>query len=314
MIEKFQASFLGFAIGDALGAPLEDVLPDSPYKENPVTDYCKAYPSHPVSHLNPGQYSDETQAMLAVAESMIESGGFSIDNLVQKFVDWYQSQKLRSVWRFPSNTMMKACRKLAAGTSWTQSGLPSAGSIAVVRTLPLALSLWRTPALLRDAIEKSVRATHTDQRVLAGAMILATAIKVGLEGGDPSFENFQNLAIERAQMYSPDVQKRMKTLRDSLRMDPQLAMEQIGCGGMAMEAVPAALFWFFRNPKRFDDMIIGAANTGGDSDAVAAMAGAVFGAFNGLLAIPERWLKRLENIAEIKQTASNLYRVSVSAK
>lgn len=314
MIDKFQASLLGYAIGDALAAPIEDVIRDSFEGPKLITEYVRAFPSHPVSHLEPGQYSDETQIMLVVAESLVAARGFSIEDLANRFVDWFQGQKSRSAWRFPSNTMMKACRKLASGVPWNQAGFPSAGVIATARTVPIALAFWRTPALLRDAIEKSCRMTHTDPRAVAAAMTLATAIRLGLEGGDPAPDVLVNAAIEKAQGYSPEIVKRLKTLRDVLRLDPPAAMEQLGNTGFCFDGVPAALYWFFRHPRRFDDMIVGAANVGGDSDAIAAMAGAVFGAFNGLSSISEKWLRPLEDAARIRQLGCDLYRLAVPAK
>ena len=314
MIDKFQAVLLGYAIGDALAAPIEDVSRDSFEGPKVITEYIKAFPSHPISHLEAGQYSDETQIMLVVADSLAAARGFSIDDLANRFVDWFHSQKQRAAWRFPSNTMMKACRKLASGVPWNQAGFPSAGVIASARTVPISLLYWRTPILLRDSIEKSCRLTHTDPRVIAAALTLSIAIRMGLEGGDPAPDVLVNAAIEKAQGYSPEIVKRLKTLRDCLRLDPPAAMEQIGNGGFCYDSVPAALYWFFRHPRRFDDMIVGAANVGGDSDAIAAMAGAVFGAFNGLSAISEKWLKTLEDVSRIKQIGCDLYRLAIPQK
>lgn len=312
MIEKFQAALLGFAVGDALAAPIEDVAVEN--GATPVTEYVKAFPSHPVSHLEPGQYSDETQGMLMVAESVVATRGFSSEDFLRRLVDWSQLQRLRGHWRFPSDTMLKACRKLAAGVPATQSGIPSAGVNGMIRTLPLALVYWRTPPLLRDALEKCTRITHTDAKIMATATMLATMIKCGLEGAEPAPESFINQMLERAQHYSPEVPRRLKILRDVLRLEPPVALEQLGNGGYCLEALPAALYWFFRHPKRFDDMLIGAANSGGDADAIAAIAGGIFGAFNGLGAIPARWLEKLEDAQHIKQLGCDLYRLSVTPK
>ena len=311
MIDKYQAVLLGFAIGDALAAPIEDVVLQEATETGFVREYMKAFPSHPFSHLEPGQYSDETQMMMLVGQSIVASRGFSLNDLVKRFIDWFQSQRLRAMWRFPSNSVMKACRKLASGVPPTISGSLSAGVAATVRTVPLALAFWRTPALLKNSMEKSCRITHTDSRVVGAAMVLATAIKMGLEGSEPAVEVLVNQAIERAQIFSPDIGKRLNQMRMCLRLDPGPAMEQIGNSGFCMEAVPAALYWFFRHPRRFNDMIIGAANIGGDSDAIAAMAGAVFGAFNGLGSIPDRWFINLEGVADLKQLGCDLYRLAI---
>lgn len=309
MIDKFQAAMLGFAIGDALAAPIEDTVRDA--HTPPLTGYTKAMPSHPISHLSPGQYSDETQTMLLVAESLVARKSFQVEDLVQRFVDWYHTQKFRSAWRFPGNTLMKACRKLASGTHWMQSGFPSAGVGAVVRTLPIALMLYRQPAALKNALEQSCRITHHDARVFAGAHIFATVIRIGLEGTEPAPDVIINAAIERAQLYAADIPRRLKTVKDTLRIETPAAIEQIGNGGFCLDAVPAALYVFLKHPRSFDELLFTGAQVGGDSDAITAMAAAMFGAFNGLAAINEKWLSPLENVEKIKQLGCDLYRLGV---
>ena len=58
-------------------------------------------------------------------------------------------------------------------------------------------------------------------------------------------------------------------------------------------------------------MITGAANAGGDADAIAAMAGAMFGAWFGLGAIPEKWFAQLEDFQVIRQLGCDIYRMAV---
>lgn len=312
MIYKFQAAMLGYAIGDALAAPIEDVYrsPDQGYE--PIEYYSKAFPSHPVSHLKPGQYSDETQIMLLVADSLIESNGFSIDNFAKHLVDWHYSQKKRSEWRFPGNTMVKSCRKLAVGTPWNQSGHLSAGIIASCRTVPYALVYRNNPAMLKVAIDKSCKITHTDQRTIGVALALASVIKIGLDNQDMDFDMVIRKIIEKTHIYIPDIVSRMNTVKMSLNKKPAIAIGNIGNSGFCLESFSSALYWFFTSHRDFDKMIIGAANGCGDADAIAAMAGSMFGAWYGLESIDDKWLRELENVQAIRQKACDLFRISSS--
>lgn len=311
MIEKFQGALVGYAVGDALAAPIEDLVREPSLGVELTVDYQKAAPSHPVSHLEPGQYSDETQIMLLMAETLLAKKAFHPEDFAHRLIDWYQTQKFRSSWRFPSNTMMKAARKLAAGTPWNLSGFPSAGVVAVVRTLPLALVYWKHPGLLKDAVDKSCRITHTDPRVVGCSIVLATVIRLGLEGAEANPETVITAVMEKAQVYAAELMRRLKLVKDLLRVELPAAVQQIGNGGFCLEAVPLALHCFLRFPRKFDEMIVAAANVGGDSDAIAAMAGAMFGAFHGIGAIPSRWLDRLEDSERLKQTGADLYRMTV---
>lgn len=312
MLDKFQASMLGYAIGDALAAPLEDVVRFPEEGEEIVKYYTRAAKSHPLSHLLPGQYSDETQQMLIIARSLSENGCFSIKDLEKRFIDWFHAQKKRSEWRFPGNTLMTACRKLAAGSTWETSGLMSAGSNAVCRTLPYALAFGKNPAMLKTSIDKSCRISHTDSRCLGTSLSYAAVINMGLAKEEFSVDLICNRAIEKAQPYAIEMGRKLKVVKDSLKLDSKRAISNIGNSGYCVDTFAAALFWFLRTEGRFDSMIIGAANSGGDSDAIAAMAGAMFGAWFGLEAIPEKWLEKLENCEEIRQLATNIYRISIS--
>ncbi|MEW6709357.1 MAG: ADP-ribosylglycohydrolase family protein [Candidatus Riflebacteria bacterium] len=310
MIDKFQASLLGYAIGDALAAPIEDVFRTPEDGVAAINFYVKAFPSHPVSHLSPGQYSDETQAMLLLAESLVECGIFSVDDLTKRLVDWFHSQKKRSEWRFPGNTLIKSCRKLATGTPWNQAGHLSAGINASCRTVPYALAFYKSPVLLKDAIEKSARMTHTDNRVIGVALGMATVIGMGLENSEFAPDYILNRVIEKSQTFAPEMNKKMQQVKESLRLEPVAAINNLGNGGFCLESFSTALYWFLKCNGKFDDLIIGAANSGGDCDAIAAMAGAMYGAWFGLGSIPERWLGQLEDAQKIKQLGCNLYRMA----
>ncbi len=311
MIDKFQASLLGYAVGDALAAPIEDVFRSPEEGAEAVIDYVKAFPSHPVSHLKPGQYSDETQIMLVFARSLVEKGGFSVDDLVNRLVDWFHAQKKRSEWRFPGNTLVKACRKLAAGTPWNQAGHISAGVNAVCRTVPYSLAFYRSIPLLKNAIDKSCRITHTDPKAVGTCFSLASVIGLGLEGNEFAIDHIINRAIEKSQPYAPEMVKKLKIVKDSLKLEPAAAIENIGNSGYCIDSFAASLYWFLRSEGRFDEMIVGAANGGGDADAIAAMAGAMFGAWFGLGAIPEKWFVRLEDFQSIRQLGCDIYRMAV---
>jgi ADP-ribosylglycohydrolase len=311
MIDKFQASMLGYAIGDALAAPIEDVVRYPDEGEEIVKYYTRAARSHPLAHLQPGQYSDETQLMLLVARSLSECGCFSIKDLERKFIDWSHSQKKRSEWRFPGNTVITACRKLAAGATWETSGLMSAGSNAVCRTLPYALAFCKSSSMLKTSLDKSCRLSHTDPRCLGTSLAFASVINMGLSKEEFSVDFICSRAVEKAQPYAIEMGRKLNIVKDSLKLDSKRAIANIGNSGYCIDTFAAALYWFLRAEGRFDNMIIGAANSGGDSDAIAAMAGAMFGAWFGLAAIPEKWFEKLENYEEIKLLACNIYRIAI---
>jgi len=61
------------------------------------------------------------------------------------------------------------------------------------------------------------------------------------------------------------------------------------------EAVAVALYCFLKYPESFDKCVLRAANTNGDSDSIACIAGAISGAYLGFEAIPKHWVQRIQN-------------------
>lgn len=69
---------------------------------------------------------------------------------------------------------------------------------------------------------------------------------------------------------------------------------RLGTGIEAHEAVPTAIYCFLCHPDSFRDTIRLAISLGGDTDTIAAMAGAIAGACLGERAIPVPWVDRTE--------------------
>ena len=60
----------------------------------------------------------------------------------------------------------------------------------------------------------------------------------------------------------------------------------------------------------FEQMVEFAGQCGGDTDTIAAMAGAIWGAARGVDALPIAWLEELEGMQSIRETAMRLARCS----
>jgi len=77
------------AIGDAYGAGMEYVKTAYLLANNTLKDYCK----HPTHGLKPGQYTDDTQMSIAVAETLLASDDFNTltkRDFTVKFVEAFQ--------------------------------------------------------------------------------------------------------------------------------------------------------------------------------------------------------------------------------
>jgi ADP-ribosylglycohydrolase len=85
-----------------------------------------------------------------------------------------------------------------------------------------------------------------------------------------------------------------------------VALAHIGPGWVADEAVLAGLYCFLMFPYDFRSAIRLAANTDGDSDSIACIAGSISGAYRGLSGLPQDWVKRLEKSAYLEDVGQRL--------
>lgn len=84
------------------------------------------------------------------------------------------------------------------------------------------------------------------------------------------------------------------------------ALNYLGEGWVGEAAVALALYCFLRYPNNYKKTVIRGANTNGDSDSIACIAGAIGGAYLGIDAIPEEWIDRIEKSTYLADIASRL--------
>src|SRR3989339_656768 len=89
LYERALGAYLGFAVGDALGATVEFMMP---------SEIQHAYGMHRDMigggwlKLKPGQITDDTQMSLALGQSIIDSGGWSATAAADAFVAWLKTR------------------------------------------------------------------------------------------------------------------------------------------------------------------------------------------------------------------------------
>lgn len=314
---RFAGCLLGCAIGDALGMPTEGMSPrEIQARYGRLTDFHPSPtggvvgPEGPIGvqggmGLAAGQYTDDTQMMLCLAEQIAQDGQFSPEATARRFVRWYYAQPRR-----PGRACIDACHRLIEGVPWSESGgQGEAGSGAAMRVMPIGLRYFRDLAALKRGAAESAIITHRDSRAIAGAVAIAYAVAlalgagVDLQGG-VFLGQVADFAADMDERVVPAIAQAQRLLAD----DPEEALTKLGTGGSVMEAVPAALYCFARSPGDFEGTVLRAANAGGDTDTIGAMAGAISGALNGVNSLPARFRDHVEGADHLRQVALKLYR------
>lgn len=313
---------LGLAIGDALAFPCEfrsraAIL--AAFGPAGVTGmvamHDPRWPERPIilgKHHPPGTYTDDTQMTIAVAEALIESsahGNTDIEIIMQamaaRFIAWSQAEDND---RAPGHTSMTGCERLAEGVPWREAGVAdSKGCGSAMRVAPIGLRFHHDRDRLLEVARASSLLTHGHDAAIEGAAAAALLVALAVERASP--EEMYRAVAETCCPRSADFAACWARLPGLLEAPPEVALSEdgLGEGWVAEEAVASALYCVWRTPDDVRQTILTAANTDGDSDSIACIAGGISGARNGVEAIPAAWRETVENAARLVEIADALH-------
>ncbi len=313
MKRKFTGALLGSAVGDALGAPVEGCS-----RQKVSSVYGEGGEWKMIS----GRYTDDTEMMIGVAESLVANRGFNAEDLARRFVANYDPSR-----GYGPGTK-EVLRRLSEGESWEEAskkvfgGAGSYGNGAAMRVAPVGVFYCDDLARLKEVAYKSSQITHSHELGKEGAALQAFCVALAVRGGRGEgrvgerrreregmlheLKGFVKNAVFREKLEKIELDK-AKTRDEVVR--------ELGNGEAAFNSVPTAIYSFLRTDS-FKDAVAFAVSLGGDPDTIGAMTGAISGAYYGETAIPKAWLEKLEDGRKgrryIKRLAEELYRVKIS--
>ncbi len=286
--KQAQAVLMGLALGDAFGWPVEFLS-----LEQITAQYGLAGIQEPP---DPALYTDDTQMTVALAEALVEAGGTDIERLMlavgRRFVEWLHNPDNN---RAPGNTCLAGMRNFERGIPWRQSGLAhSKGCGSAMRVAAVGYYYQHDLDRLQEAARASGLITHGHPAAVAASIGAAYLVKLALDGEPPDVYLSRLFALTTG--ISEDHDNALRRLGQVLGWgDEVAAMRHIGQGWVGEEAVALALYCVLRYPDDYVAAMRRAANSDGDSDSIACIAGGILGARLGLEAIPEAWRARCEN-------------------
>ena len=290
---KSIGALLGTFTGDALGMPVEGYdaeMIDSAYGE--VTGLLD-------SRLGLGTYTDDTQMMIGVAESLAECRGLDGEHMAKRFVANFDPE------RGYGSGALEAIYRLSQGVPWHRAGEKmfgggSFGNGSAMRVAPVGVFCAREPGKLAEVAEKTATITHSHSLGRGGAVLQAQAVALAFQS-DPEVPldtaEFVG-SLERA--IRPEWEAfghKLVHIRELLSQDfsADEVVRTLGNDVTCQGSVPAAIYCFLLHPDHFRDCVLAAVNLGGDTDTIGAMAGALSGARLGYEEIPVEWRSALEN-------------------
>ena len=314
--DRFRAAFLGFAVGDALGFPYRGLPPASAARGLSLAD---DFAPRPRGRFGKGQFSDDTQVMLAVAQSVATCRKIDGRSAAQHF-SWLWQE---GVILLPPHSTGWAAEALLKGTPWMSAGAelgvrdPSCLSRGVV------LGLWSDESPVRLAHDASVMTvmTHKDPVCAAAAAAVARAVQLGLKNEPLEPAAFCDELSKAASGCDAELADEIYYLPRVLSWDADRALQalrKIGVAPSLLEAEPglpanvtpvllAALYATLKVPHDMRAALNLLLRIGGEVDVAAGVCGAVMGAALGTQAIPARLKKNVLYGDAVTESADRLF-------
>jgi ADP-ribosyl-[dinitrogen reductase] hydrolase len=294
--ERAEASLLGAACGNALGAGVEGRSAKSIQRNFGTVTEIRGAETHRA-------WDDDIAQTMCLAESLIANPMFDEGDFAQRLVTW--ARENGRGMGYLTGEVISALKAGVPATEaahqvWEASGRNSAGNGAVMRFAPVPISV-REPRMLVDIAKRAAGVTHADPRCMWSAVALSVALTQVLVRQVPSIAD---LALAMQEAGAPDevvtaVKKVSRAKLSSLKLDDPKSM------GYTLKTMQAAL-WILEAQGSFEEKMIAIVAAGGDTDTNAAAAGAIAGALHGLTAIPQRWIDNLHDADKIRETARRL--------
>ncbi|SJM58281.1 ADP-ribosylglycohydrolase YegU [Actinomycetales bacterium JB111] len=301
LTDRALGALTGLALGDALGMPTQSLSRERIAREiGPVTGLIDARDDQPIAPGMPaGSVTDDTEQALLVARLLIDGGGQVTPRaFADALMAWEERMRAKGSLDLLGPSTSAAIASIAQGADPAEAGKGGTTNGAAMRITPVALAVPSAdPEALLRAVHDLSFVTHNTGLGLSGAAAVAGAVSAAIDGAD----------VDAALAYGVDLARRAESmghwiagasipdraewaLRTTRAMDVgELADFLVGVVGTSVQSQESVVSALVIASRFRDDPYAGlclAATIGGDTDTVAAMAGAILGACRGEAAFP----------------------------
>lgn len=328
--DRALGALAGAALGDALGMPTQILTREEiAAAYGHVGDFVAPLPDHPVSRgLAAGTVTDDTEQMLLLARQLLEGGeAFDQQRWVAALVAWETDVIARGSHDLLGPSTKRAIAAIRAGTPPQEAGRHGDTNGAAMRIAPVGVIMPSAPLqALVDRVAETSLATHNTGVAIAAASAVAAAISRGVEGGgwraaiDTAIAAARTGAASGHPLPGPSMDR---LIADAVALaqghDHNAALDRIaaetGTGVDARQSVPAAFAVLaLANGDAWRACVL-AANLGGDTDTIGAIAGAIAGACCGFSSLPQDRIAQLRGVdlAELRALSTELVAARLAA-
>lgn len=326
-IEQFRGCLLGCALGDVVGAWAE-AKPSHEARKFAETAVRNCDFGNTAEHhrgMPFGQYTDDTQLTRELMLSLVDEGAWVPEDFADRIARIFARDGVVGY----GGATQEAATKLIDGAPWDEAGTPPprAGNGAAMRAAPIGLFFWNDVEGLVNATHEQSIITHKAPMSVAAAVAVAAATAMCLNAGkntsgphEPGWWQWlARFVSKESEDYAGDIREMADMVfkgrkgadacksgdDDERRTVAKWVLQNddgrwSGVSPFARTSVLWSLYCLMAYPKDVWKAVELAVWVGGDSDTIAAMAGAMVGAHVGIDRFPE---KALQTVVPLIQDA-----------
>lgn len=311
---QVRGCLLGGAVGDALGAPVEFMALShirQLYGPDGVTGYTEMDDC--------GYITDDTQMTLFTAEGLLLARAKATDPVEEVYYAYERWLRTQGIYapktvpherleegllihegklqeqRAPGSTCIRSlCLRRDVILDATHPINDSKGCGTVMRMSPVGL-LYPPDQAFRLGSALSALTHGHPSGILAGAAtaMMVACIREGASVRESAERALARLASEPRHEEVTEALTQAVRLSEDAAVPVGQALDLLGSGWVAEEALAIAAYCAMRFPHDFRAAVLAAVNISGDSDSTGAITGNLLGASLGVDAIPREWLDAL---------------------
>jgi len=262
-----------------------------------------------ITEVRYGMYTDDSNSMLALCSSLVEKSGLDPEHAAMENCRFFLHTPKRCYSDQTEAIMLALINGeadyLSSGNLYLPKGSWANG--AAMKIAPIGIAFSNAPDdVLYEAVRLAVISTHTHREAIDGAWIQAKAISVLLKSDPKTFNPRQFLEDILNCCKTEKMKNQFKKIlqhydanstSESVLGSIMNSVPEIGLFFQirATQAVPLAIWALAKYYKDPEAGLVEVVSMGGDTDTVAAMSGALFGALSGTQWIQYRWWNNIEN-------------------
>ena len=301
ILDRLKGTIFGQAIGDALGLGTEFMTNEDMAWKYPhgIKHYSDIFQDRHRKRWKIGDWTDDTDMMLCIANAVIKEKGVNLTSIAQNFKNWANGEpmgigentyKVLMIGDYVEHPF-EVSKKV-----WEMSGKKAAANGGLMRTSIVGLF----PKAVEECAENICRLTHYDPRCVGSCVIVSELIhSLVYNGKGLSYHQIVDMARKYDERIVEFIDLSMNTDIRALELQDEASI------GYTLRTLAAGL-WAYWNARTFEDGLLSVVRAGGDADTNAAVACAILGAKYGFSAITQEYVDGLIYKDQLDEVVSGM--------